>query len=125
MQLDIPIRELDDKGVTMISFEKFTANLKGWANARGLLSKDPHIQFTKIVEELGEMSAAYNKRKLTKLKDSVGDLFVTIIIFCHQVGLDPQECFNYAWEQIAHRKGKTVNGVFIKEADLKGEKENG
>ena len=91
---------------------------------RNLLNKDPHIQFTKIVEELGETSAAYNKQKHTELVDSIGDLLVTIVIFAHQVGIDPQEAYNYAWSQIANRKGKTIDGVFIKEADLKGE-ENG
>ena len=124
VQLDIPIKDLDDGGTSLINFEEFTNNLKRWAEERDLLTKDPHVQFTKIVEELGETSAAYNKQKHTELVDSIGDLLVTIVVFAHQVGIDPQEAYNYAWKQIANRKGKTVNGVFIKAADLKGA-ENG
>lgn len=122
------IPDLRKRGVgrmtKQINFEEFTNNLANWAKERNLLNKDPHIQFTKIVEELGETSAAYNKQKHTELVDSIGDLLVTIVIFAHQVGIDPQEAYNYAWSQIANRKGKTIDGVFIKEADLKGE-ENG
>ncbi|WP_323058328.1 MazG-like family protein [Limosilactobacillus reuteri] len=103
-----------------ILFEEFISKLKQWAAQRNLLDKDPHVQFTKIVEELGETSAAYNKQKHTELVDSIGDLLVTIVVFCHQVGIDPQEAYNYAWHQITNRKGKTVNGVFIKESDLNG-----
>lgn len=103
-----------------INFEEFTENLKQWAAQRSLLDKTPHVQFTKIVEELGETSAAYNKQKHTELVDSIGDLLVTIVVFCHQIGIDPQEAYNYAWQQIANRKGKTINGVFIKESDLNG-----
>ena len=102
----------------MLSFDKISHKLHKWAEKRDILNNDPHIQFTKIVEELGETSAAYNKQKPEELTDSIGDLLVTIIIFCNQVGLNPEECLNYAWKQIANRKGKTVDGVFIKKSDL-------
>lgn len=63
------IPDLRKRGVSrmtkQINFEEFTNNLANWAKERNLLNKDPHIQFTKIVEELGETSAAYNKQKHT------------------------------------------------------------
>lgn len=102
-----------------ITFEEFTENLKKWAADRDLLTKDPHIQFTKIVEELGETSAAYNKKKQYELLDGIGDLFVTIVVWCQQLGIDPLNPINIAWNEIANRTGKTVDGVFIKDADLK------
>ena len=102
-----------------MEFKEIHNDLKKWASDRGLLDKDPHMQFTKIVEELGETSAAFNKQKHDDLIDSIGDLYVTISIFCHQVGLDPEECFTEAWNTIAHRKGKTIDGIFVKESDLK------
>lgn len=100
------------------TFEEITEHLAQWAKERDLLDKDPHIQFTKIVEELGETSAAYNKEKHNDLVDSIGDLLVTIIIFSKQVGMDPVVCLNDAWKTIAHRHGMTINGVFVKDSDL-------
>lgn len=100
------------------NFERITNGLTQWAKERDLLDKDPHIQFSKIVEELGETSAAYNKQKHDDLIDSIGDLLVTIIIFSKQVGMNPVDCLNEAWQTIKDRQGKTINGVFVKDSDL-------
>lgn len=102
------------------SFEEIANGLAKWAKERDLLGKYPHIQFSKIVEELGETSAAYNKQKHDDLVDSIGDLLVTIIIFSKQVEVDPVACLNEAWRTIKHRQGKTINGVFVKDSDLDG-----
>lgn len=102
------------------SFEEIVDGLTQWAKDRDLLGNDPHVQFSKIVEELGETSAAYNKQKHDALVDSIGDLLVTIIIFSKQVGVDPVACLNEAWRTIKHRQGKTINGVFVKDSDLNG-----
>jgi len=36
-------------------------------------------------------------------------------VFCIELELDLTECANHAWNEIKDRKGKTVNGSFIKE----------
>ena len=48
----------------------------------------------------------------------MGDIFVTLIILCEQLGITPIECLEFAYKKISKRKGKTINGVFIKEEDL-------
>ena len=48
----------------------------------------------------------------------MGDIFVTLIILCEQIGIDPEECLQMAYEKIKDRSGKTINGTFIKEEDL-------
>lgn len=50
--------------------------------------------------------------------DAVGDITVVLIVYCMQRGLDIQECLEAAYEEIKDRKGKIVDGVFVKEADL-------
>jgi len=42
-------------------------------------------------------------------------MFVTLIILAYQLRLDPTKCLEHAWNEIKDRKGKTENGVFIKE----------
>lgn len=36
----------------------------------------------------------------------------------HQLDLDVTECLGIAYEEIKNRKGKMVNGTFVKEEDL-------
>lgn len=48
----------------------------------------------------------------------MGDIFVTLIILCEQLGIDPMECLSMAYEKISKRTGKTIGGQFIKSEDL-------
>ena len=71
------------------------------------------------MEELGETAGAILKHKKTdEVIDGIGDIFVTVIILSKQLGLDPTECLEHAWNEIKDRKGKTVNGTFIKQEEL-------
>lgn len=101
-----------------MTFEQLTLRLNEWRKQRNLA--DPKSQTMKVMEEVGETSAAYNKHHHDDLLDSVGDLLVTISIFCHQLGIDPVDCLSMAYEEIADRTGKTINGSFVKDADLHG-----
>lgn len=58
-------------------FKKITA----WAHDRGIDQADPRVEFMKMAEELGELSAAYNKEHHAKMVDSIGDLQVALLIF--------------------------------------------
>lgn len=52
------------------------------------------------------------------MEDEMGDIFVTLIILCEQLNMNPVYCLGRACEKIKDRKGKTINGVFVKEEDL-------
>jgi NTP pyrophosphatase (non-canonical NTP hydrolase) len=99
-----------------LSFDQLIINVHDWANDKGLI--DPSFvksQFVKVIEELGEAASAISKNKPDELIDGLGDTFVTLIILTMQCGLTPQEALNAAWNEIKDRKGKTTNGVFIKQ----------
>ena len=65
---------------------------------------------------LGETAGAIAKMKATdEIMDGIGDTFVTLIILSYQLGLEPTDCLQHAWNEIKFRKGRTENGVFIKE----------
>lgn len=89
-----------------------------WAIGRGLNLSDSKAQFTKTVEEVGEIASALCRNDIDLLKDSIGDVIVTLIILAQQNNTTIDECLNLAYKEIANRKGKTVNGVFVKESDL-------
>jgi len=94
-----------------------------WADSRGLKQADPKIQWMRITEEVGEIRDVLLKpTKFTEpqaaLKDAIGDTLVTIIVLAHQLDLDVTECLGIAYEEIKNRKGKMINGTFVKENDL-------
>lgn len=94
-----------------------------WADERNLKQADPKIQWMRITEEVGEIRDVLLKpTKFTDpqmaLKDAVGDTLVTIIVLAHQLDLDVTECLSIAYEEIKNRKGKMINGTFVKESDL-------
>lgn len=94
-----------------------------WAISHGLDKGNPKIEWMRITEEVGEIRDVLLKpTKFTEpqaaLKDAIGDTLVTIIVLAHQLDLDVTECLSLAYEEIKNRKGKMINGTFVKEEDL-------
>jgi NTP pyrophosphatase (non-canonical NTP hydrolase) len=103
-----------------MTFDELIENITQWADEKGILSPDnAPKQSMKIMEELGEtMGAILKGKKTDEVIDGIGDILVTVIILAKQLGLEPTECLESAWNEIKNRKGKTVNGTFIKEEEL-------
>lgn len=105
------------------TFSDLVAKINKWADERNLKQADPKIQWMRITEEVGEIRDVLLKptkftEPQTALKDAIGDTLVTIIVLAHQLDLDVNECLNIAYEEIKNRKGKMINGTFVKEEDL-------
>lgn len=98
--------------------ENLNKKIIQWAKNRGLDKSDPHIQSTKVMEELGELNAAMNKEKRDELIDSFGDVQVALIILASQLGVDYEQSLESAYQVISNRTGKTINGVFVKSEDM-------
>lgn len=102
-----------------MDYETLIPKIYEWAKERKIDQADPRVEFMKIVEEVGELSAAYNKENRVKLIDSIGDLQIALLIFSKLVGVDHQQALTEAYHAVAHRKGLTTkDGVFIKEQDI-------
>lgn len=99
-----------------ITFDQLIENVKQWGDDKGLIKpENASKQFMKIVEELGEIARADIKSNDAELEDSIGDVFVTVILYAFIKGKDPRACLELAWNEIKDRKGKMVNGSFLKE----------
>lgn len=98
--------------------EDITELIKKWAVDRNVVSGDPKAQMVKLLEEAGELAEGINKNKQDLIIDSIGDVYVVLVILCMQLGLDINDCIKAAYEEIKDRKGKLVNGLFVKEEDL-------
>lgn len=151
-----------------------------WAKDRNLiLGSTPQKQFIKLMEEFGELCAGIARNDKEKIKDSIGDCGVVLIIlneqcqiekdltftwefqiespenqikytmrylndlswliygsedkfvlcelitelngYAHHYGFTMLECLESAYNEIKDRKGKMIDGVFVKQEDLNKE----
>jgi NTP pyrophosphatase (non-canonical NTP hydrolase) len=100
----------------MESFDYLISQVQDWAIDKGIaVTDDLSKQMLKVIEEVGETAGAIAKKNHEDIVDGIGDSFVTLIILCQQAGIDPRVALGSAYDVIAKRKGKTVNGVFIKD----------
>ena len=111
------IRYIDRLG--NMTFESLQDAIVQWGYVRNIISpKNTPKQFMKVTEELGELSEGINKDNQGQIKDSLGDILVTLIILSRDLDVDLLDCLRGAYDVIKDRTGKTVNGVFVKEEDL-------
>lgn len=65
------------------------------------------------------------KRTGISRSTGLGDVIVTLVCVAEQLGLNIEECCLAAYDEIKDRKGKMIDGVFVKEADLEKMQEHG
>lgn len=95
-----------------------TVNIEQWAIDRNLHTADPVKQALKLGEEYGELCQGLAKGNEALTVDSIGDMYVVLTILARQLGTSIEECADFAYNEIKDRKGKMINGVFVKESDL-------
>lgn len=98
--------------------------IRQWSDDKKLYRLDPKAQMCKLMEEVGELANGLNKGNNDVIKDSIGDIVVVLVVMCTQLDLDITNCINLAYETIKKRKGKVINGIFVKEEDLKDNDKN-
>ena len=80
---------------------------------RGSTDKD---QVLKLIQEMGELSDNCCKGK--DMQDDIGDMIVVLINIMERNGYTLDGCLAQAYGDIKDRKGKMVDGIFVKEGDL-------
>ena len=92
------------------------SEIREWANARGIYTKgDAKTQFLKLLEEVGELSRGILKADQDEIIDALGDTLVVLINLSHLCGYNLEYCLHKAFDVIQDRKGKMVNGTFVKD----------
>jgi NTP pyrophosphatase (non-canonical NTP hydrolase) len=72
-------------------------------------------QVLKLLQELGELSDSVCKGN--DVRDDLGDMLVVMINIMERNGISMVDCLEKAWDDIKDRKGKMVDGIFVKEGD--------
>ena len=104
-----------------MKYEELETKVIQWAKDRNILENSNAIkQITKTQEELNETLDALEKLEqgeeaILEVADGIGDMLVTIILLAQTVGLDSVDCLADAYNEIKERKGKMVDGLFVKE----------
>lgn len=130
----------------LLTQEEFEANVIQWGKDRNIIGGSTVArQLSKTLEETGEFLIAVEEEDEAEIKDALGDMDVTLVLvlelikihgeskivskndvlfqretvcdFAKEFGFDVNECRTLAWDAIKDRKGKMVNGVFVKEVE--------
>ena len=106
-------QDLENKKSTTV-FSRFQ-DIRDWAEERGLYDKgDTKTQFCKLMEEAGELGRAVLKDNQTEFVDAIGDMVVVLTNMAMLGGTSIETCIDAAYDEIKNRKGKMVNGTFVK-----------
>jgi NTP pyrophosphatase (non-canonical NTP hydrolase) len=88
-----------------------------WAANKGILEKaTTAAQANKTMEECQELIDAIQDDNREEVADALGDILVTIIIQAKMQNMSLVECLEGAYNVIAKRTGKMVDGQFVKDA---------
>lgn len=125
-----------------MNFEELQELVLDWAYDKDLLHEEnAGKQFMKFMEEAMEFYDAFKtydcldtfywlddlakmiyevdlKPPRDDMMMEFGDVLVTLCILAKQLDIDPVDCLHMAYIKISKRKGKTIDGVFVKESDL-------
>ena len=107
-------QDLENKKSTTV-FSRFQ-DIRDWAEERGLYDKgDTKTQFCKLMEEAGELGRAILKDNQVEFVDAIGDMVVVLTNMAMLGGTSIETCIDAAYDEIKNRKGKMVNGTFVKQ----------
>ena len=99
------------------TLETYIRKVSNWHKDRNLIKgSTDKDQALKLLQELGELSDSICKGE--DVSDDIGDMLVVMINIVERNNLTLTHCLKEAWIDIKDRKGKMVDGIFVKEQDL-------
>ena len=94
-------------------------NVLQWGTDKNIIGENGkgtrYGQAEKVLEEALETHMAVHTNDIREVKDGIGDTVVTLILLADMYGWTLEECLQVAYDVIAKRTGKMVDGVFVKD----------
>ena len=104
--------------VTSLKGDRFDL-IRDWAAVRGIYDNgDGKTQYVKLMEEAGELAKALLTNDKPEIQDAIGDMIVVLTNLAHLEGFEVEDCIDSAYQEIAVRTGKMINGTFVKSESL-------
>jgi NTP pyrophosphatase (non-canonical NTP hydrolase) len=92
--------------------------IRNWAAERGIYDNGSSgVQYLKFIEEAGELAEALLNKDKAEIKDAIGDIVVVLTSIAKFEDMLIEECIDSAYNVIAARTGKMINGTFVKDED--------
>ena len=89
-----------------------------WAAERGIFQEStPELQFVKLMTEIGELGDAMLRDDIADIEDGIGDAMVVLTNLACFYDLSADLCKLTALKVIQKRKGRMINGAFVKDTD--------
>ncbi len=89
-----------------------------WAKDRNLYDGTTiDRQIMKLYEEIEELEEAVEIKTPTDIQLELGDCLVVLVNIAHKLGYSLERCGWFAYEKIKDRKGRMIDGTFVKEND--------
>jgi NTP pyrophosphatase (non-canonical NTP hydrolase) len=108
-------RSNSTNGTAYIKTDNRFELIRNWAFERNLYAKgDTKTQYAKLMEESGELARAILKDDEKEFVDAIGDMVVVLTNLAHLGGTSIEHCIDTAYKVISKRKGKMINGTFVK-----------
>ena len=93
-------------------------DIRSWATDKGIYDKGSSgVQYLKLIEEAGELADALLKKDKAEIQDAIGDMVVVLTSIAKFEDMFIEDCIKSAYDVIAKRTGKMVNGTFVKDAN--------
>ncbi len=90
--------------------------IRDWAATRGIYDEgNTFVQYVKLQEEAGELAKALLTDDHDEINDAIGDMVVVLTNMAHLHGTEIEDCIDAAYNVIAARTGKMINGTFVKD----------
>lgn len=100
-----------------MNFDQLEFSILKWHYDRNLIDgSSDKDQCLKLIQEVGELCD--NVCKGEDITDDIGDILVVLINIAERNSLSLSGCAERAFHDIKDRKGKMVDGVYVKEEDL-------
>ena len=103
---------------TIVGIDQLTEQIEQWSYTRKLPFQDSRRQFVKIIEEVGELAACDARNNEPGIVDAIGDIYVTLVVYCQQRGIRIEDAIGLAYNEIKDRKGQIIDGTFVKASDV-------
>ena len=98
------------------SFEREASKVGVWFWRKDLMNTSTALlQHDKMIEEVQELRVEITCGDAASIEDELGDVFFTACVQAEMWGLDPATCLAKAVAKVTARKGKMVDGMFVKD----------
>jgi NTP pyrophosphatase (non-canonical NTP hydrolase) len=88
-----------------------------WGKSRGLMGSGTtqEKRLAKLTEEVGELCREVLHNNPSSAALEIGDCYVVLCQIAYKLGFDMDKCADMAYSKIVDRRGRLVDGTFVKD----------